>query len=611
MPVIFQYLLKLSLSLGIVYLFYQFLLRRLTFYNCNRFYLLGYTALCFFIPLINITPALETNNWQAGKITNIIPAWQITSSSTEMQAEKTITDASWNYWSVLAALLLAGTVLLLIIFIVRYFSFLLVRKKAKLLSEGPLKVYQVDEKIIPFSFGNAIFINHTLHNEEELREIIRHEFVHVRQKHSIDIIWAELLCMINWYNPFVWLLRKSIRQNLEFIADHQVIKSGLDKKQYQYMLLKVIGNNHFSIASQFNFSSLKKRIAMMNKVQTSRRQLLRLLLLLPAVAVLLLAFRQKTITKDTASPRAVLAQPSAAAAPTIVDAPVKTEAVEATRFIDQPLPADTVPVNEKGYLISVHNNNGDCLVIVKDKNKKTVKKIPLTDWNKDPGQYEDLYGELPPPVPPVPPVPAAPPVAAFDEMPGAPVPAAPSAPHSAEMPAPPVPAINGRAPSIPAVPPTPPKLPDGVKSMIYNGKQIILINKDDKKETYDLNDPEQKAAFEKKYGKFLEQPAASPSPSPAAIRNFTHLPKASETDFLRRHPEVAKITWARPMAANSFRSASVMLNNISPAKGDVYILVYSKNGKWEMYNTSKKTETERFKNNYGEMPPSSPFDEGC
>ncbi len=374
MPVIFQYLLKLSLSLGIVYLFYQFLLRRLTFYNCNRFYLLGYTALCFFIPLINITPALETSNWQADKITNIIPAWQITSAGT--QTGEVAVDTSWNYWAVLAGLLLAGTVLLLFIFMVRYFSFRLVRRKAKLLSEGSVRVYQVDENIIPFSFGNAIFINHTLHNEEELREIIRHEFVHVRQKHSVDIIWAELLCMINWYNPFVWLLRKSIRQNLEFIADHQVIKSGFDKKQYQYMLLKVIGNNHFSIASQFNFSSLKKRIAMMNKDQTSKRQLLRLLLLLPAVAVLLLAFRQKTLTKDTVSPAAALSQPSVTAAPSAVSAPVKIEATAVAQFSDQPLPVDTIPmVNEKGYQISVYDNNGDCFILVKDKNKKIINKI--------------------------------------------------------------------------------------------------------------------------------------------------------------------------------------------------------------------------------------------
>lgn len=608
MPVIFQYLLKLSLSLGLVYLFYQFLLRRLTFYSCNRIYLLGYTALCFFIPLINITPALESNNWQSDKITNIIPAWQIVSASAEIQVRETVAESSWNHWTVLTVLLLTGTASLFCLFIIRYFSFLRIRRRAKLLSEGSLRVYQVDEKIIPFSFGNAIFINHTLHSEEELREIIRHEFVHVRQKHSVDIIWAELLCMINWYNPFVWLLRKSIRQNLEFIADHQVIKSGFDKKQYQYMLLKVIGNNHFSIASQFNFSSLKKRIAMMNKVQTSRKQLLRLLLLLPAVGVLLLAFRQKTVTQNTNLTGEAPEQPSALSASSPVSVPAKVEAIIPVQTSDQPSPVDTIPPNEKGYHISVHGNNGDCVVIVKDKNQKTVKKIPLTDWNKDTEHYEDLYGELPPPAPPVPPVPAA----AFSKISVPAVP--PTPPVTVEMPvpsapaAPPAPAMNERYLQSPPVPPTPPKMPAGVKSMIINDNQVILINKDDKKETYDLNDPEQKAAFEKKYGKFLEQSSSSPSPSPAANRNFTHSPKASESDFLRRHPKVEKITWAQ---VTNFNSLGATLINASPKKGDVYIMIYFKNGKWDMYNTGNKTEVERFKKNYGETLPSSPYDEGC
>ncbi|HEX2846271.1 MAG TPA: M56 family metallopeptidase [Chitinophagaceae bacterium] len=510
MPVMFQYLLKFSLSLGIIYLFYQFLLRRLTFYNWNRIYLLVYTALCFFLPLINITPALENNNWQTGRIASIIPAWQISTASVHEIGEPA-TDTPWNYWTVLALLLLTGTIVFLSVFIIRYISFLRIRRQATLLSGGSLSVYQVDKDIIPFSFGNAIFINHTLHNEEELREIIRHEFVHVRQKHSIDIIWAELLCMINWYNPFVWLLRKSIRQNLEFIADHQVIRSGLDKKQYQYMLLKVIGNNHFSIASQFNFSSLKKRIAMMNKVQTSKRQLFRLLLLLPAVAALLLAFRQKNITQDARLPEASLAQASALPAPSTVSAPENAEATSIMQISD---PLDTIPVNEKGYQVSVHDNNGNCTIIIKDKDNKVVKKILMTDWNKDPEHYEELYGELPPPPPPVPPVPAIAPAGA---------PAAPPVAPSAEIPVPPAPAMTEAASATPPVPPTPPviQMPAGVKSMTISNNQVILIDKKDKKETYDLNDPAQKAAFEKKYGKFLEQEPA-PKAKPAAVRNFTY-----------------------------------------------------------------------------------------
>ena len=138
----------------------------------------------------------------------------------------------------------------------------------------------------------SVFINSNLHTEDELREIVRHEFVHVRQKHTIDIIWAELLCIINWYNPFAWLLKRSIRQNLEFIADNKVVENGIDKKQYQYLLLKVIGNNQYSIATKFNFSSLKKRIAMMNKTKSARLQVGRFLFLVPVLAIILLAFRK-------------------------------------------------------------------------------------------------------------------------------------------------------------------------------------------------------------------------------------------------------------------------------------------------------------------------------
>jgi beta-lactamase regulating signal transducer with metallopeptidase domain len=94
--------------------------------------------------------------------------------------------------------------------------------------------------------------------------------VHVRQKHTVDILLAELLTIVNWYNPFVWLIRYSIRQNLEFIADCEVLKKGLDKKSYQYHLLSVMGQVEYKLANNFNFSSLKKRIVMMNKLRSAR-----------------------------------------------------------------------------------------------------------------------------------------------------------------------------------------------------------------------------------------------------------------------------------------------------------------------------------------------------
>jgi hypothetical protein len=89
------------------------------------------------------------------------------------------------------------------------------------------------------------------------------------------------------------MLKRAIRLNLEFIADNKVLENGINRKEYQYLLLKVIGSNQYSIATQFNFSSLKKRIAMMNKLKSAKLHLLKFLFLLPVVVVMLLAFRSK------------------------------------------------------------------------------------------------------------------------------------------------------------------------------------------------------------------------------------------------------------------------------------------------------------------------------
>jgi hypothetical protein len=289
MQSLFDYILKLSVSLAIVYVFYQLVLRKLTFYNWNRWYLLGYTAFAFLIPVMDITKTLNQAEWNQSVILQYIPIIEVNNgvNATQVMAHR------WTALDWLFVLLLAGMLVLIVKFAIRYLSFLKVRRDALLLADGDTKLYMVDKDIIPFSFGNNIFINNQLQDEAELKEIIRHEFVHVKQKHTHDIIWSELLCILNWYNPFVWLIRKAIRQNLEFIADNKVLEQGFDKKKYQYLLLKVTGNNHFSIANQFNFSSLKKRIAMMNKMKSPRAQLVKFLFIVPLIAVMLLAFRNE------------------------------------------------------------------------------------------------------------------------------------------------------------------------------------------------------------------------------------------------------------------------------------------------------------------------------
>ena len=354
-----------------MWLFYQFILRKLTFYNSNRLYLLAYTLLSFFIPFINISTILGNNSGTNNGLIQFIPSvHQYTIELEEAShCPVPIWSTIYDKWDWTAFALMIGAGILLIRFIVRYISFIRIRNRSKLISEDGIKIYQVDESIIPFSFGKSVFINSNLHTEEELREIVRHEFVHVRQNHTIDIIWAELLCIINWYNPFVWLLKRAIRQNLEFIADNKVVENGIDKKQYQYLLLKVIGNNQYSIATKFNFSSLKKRIAMMNKTKSGKRQLGRFLFLVPVFVIILLSFRKS------------------------FNDPTNVKSNIPAVILTDTIPDVNIP-NSKGYYIDIKDNKGNCMVVVKDKDKKEVKRLLLTEWNEKSGYYENLYGEI-------------------------------------------------------------------------------------------------------------------------------------------------------------------------------------------------------------------------
>jgi hypothetical protein len=296
MSTMLLYLLKLSLSLGVMYAFYRIVLQRFTFYRHNRWYLLLYSMISFLIPLIDLTGWWSSASPRFQQVKEWVP------SVTEYAgpAAEAAGPATWIMW-----LLTGVSVLLLIRTGIRLLSLHQLRNRASILREGKIKVYQVEDDIAPFSFGNAIYINQHRHTPGELENILRHEFVHVRERHTVDMLWAELLCLLNWYNPAAWLIRKAIRQNLEFIADSRVLETGIDKKEYQYLLLQVLGQRPVAAGISFNVSSLKKRIAMMNKNKTARAHLSWFLLLLPVAVTVLLSFRSNW--PPPPSPAAVIA----------------------------------------------------------------------------------------------------------------------------------------------------------------------------------------------------------------------------------------------------------------------------------------------------------------
>src|SRR6185437_4398681 len=191
MPVFFLYILKLSCSLGVIWLFYRLLLRNLTFYHLNRWYLVASSLVAFLIPLMDISRVLESRRPIDPLVLQFIPA--LGEYTPALAHTPQNHAATWSVWTIASGVLLVGTLYLLVRTAVRWLALRQLRRSATLIREGNWKIYQVNESITPFSFGKAIYINRGLHTEKEREEIILHEYEHVRGRHTVDILFAEWL----------------------------------------------------------------------------------------------------------------------------------------------------------------------------------------------------------------------------------------------------------------------------------------------------------------------------------------------------------------------------------------------------------------------------------
>ena len=153
----------------------------------------------------------------------------------------------------------------------------------------------------PFSFGPWIFIHPEGMNEQTLREVLIHEQAHVRGWHTLDILFSQLVCILFWWNPATWVMRREVRLNLEFIADAAVIGRQADKREYQYRLLGFsTQTNVAAIANNFNVLPLKRRITMMNLRRTRRTGMIKYTLFMPVAAALLFACNLDSLARTIA-----------------------------------------------------------------------------------------------------------------------------------------------------------------------------------------------------------------------------------------------------------------------------------------------------------------------
>ena len=289
----FIYLLKINTAFVVFYLFYRLLFSRDTFFTIRRVCLLTILFLSLCYPLIPFTFGEEQVAVIQERVSQYTTIFlpEITVRPAEPTLQYTMVDIlCWCYCLVVGVLAIR-------IFIQLFSIFRLIREGKREVCYS-LPVIVLPDHTTPFSFFKWIFINPTLYESHDLQEILAHEKTHVDQYHSLDVMFSELLCALFWINPAVWLLKREIRRNLEFLADKRVVASGFDRKAYQYHLLRLTCTSAAAqIVNKFNVTPLKKRIMMMNKKRTSKMGLVKYALLFPVVGLLVLSSNVQAIVQ--------------------------------------------------------------------------------------------------------------------------------------------------------------------------------------------------------------------------------------------------------------------------------------------------------------------------
>lgn len=258
----------------------------------KRIFLLGSLALSMVVPLITlqwaVPPVAEnlSHIYQVGNLENGIPvntAFPAITNPTESQKDTPL-PVDYVFW--VNAFSATVTVILLLRIIWNMLALYNSTKKGKCIVFPDKKIVLVKEKINPHSFGAYIYINEEEYNNGLIAdEIVRHEQAHVEQKHSLDIVFIEILIALCWFNPVLYFYRRKIKQNHEFLADQFVLQHDIDVSRYQNILIGMISRNGSAgLASSINYSTIKKRFIMMTRKTSSTKAWCRKALLIPAIA---------------------------------------------------------------------------------------------------------------------------------------------------------------------------------------------------------------------------------------------------------------------------------------------------------------------------------------
>jgi TonB family protein len=285
------FLVQASAGIMLFYMVYWLFLRNETFYRANRWFLLMALVSAVIIPLfplhyqVLVEPEKNTTIFQAISDTfkNIQP----------VQPEVAETNVGFGWRNILLTIYVTGAVIFLIRLLIQTALLIRLMLRQGINSLDGLRIVENEKYGLPFSFFNIVFINPKFHTRANLPEILAHEKVHIREFHWFDLLFTELLTVIFWFNPFIWMFEHAIKQNHEYLADQGVLAQGHSVARYQALLInQLMGMQIIGITNNLNFALNTNRFKMMTKMKTSRWIGIKFAWALPAVALLLFAFAE-------------------------------------------------------------------------------------------------------------------------------------------------------------------------------------------------------------------------------------------------------------------------------------------------------------------------------
>ena len=274
------YLLKSVIWLAGFALIFILFLRNERFFVLNRIYLLAGIITSFIFPLISIHYTVVLPVVGNIQIENAVV------SEIQNPDKSLIPDLKL----ILSVLYVLGVAFVLTLIIRQGRSVFRAIKKSEIISFHPAKLIKTPEYTSAFSFFSYVFVNPSI-TDVETKEIMIHELVHIRQKHWFDLLLVELLCMMQWFNPLVWIYIRFIRQNHEYLADEVALQQTSDPAVYRAVFLnQIVGAPVVNLVNSFNYSPNKKRFNMMKNIISSPYRKMKLLFILPVFAIVLYAF---------------------------------------------------------------------------------------------------------------------------------------------------------------------------------------------------------------------------------------------------------------------------------------------------------------------------------